>query len=273
MSFVPVVPISGYAGWTFLNRTMEKQQAAFTASASIQRDEDYFRERIGQIDSAEDLVADRRLLQVALGAFGLDADIDNRFFIKKVLEDGTLSSDALSNKLADKQYLEFSKAFGFGDNSELRTKEADFADTILSAYETRQFEVAVGETDDSFRLALNAQREMPELAAKSNTETTKWLSILGSEPLRTVFENALGLPSSISAIDLDQQVTAFSQKAELVFGSSDPALFSDSEQVDKLVRLYLLRSQAQTSTLSGGSVALQLLQSSENASGTLSLLL
>lgn len=273
MSFVPVVPISGYAGWKFLGRTMEKQQAAFTISATLKREEDYFRTRIGQIDTAEDLVADRRLLKVALGAFGLDADIGNRYFIRKILEDGSLSTDALANKLSDKQYLAFTKAFGFGDYATPRTKLSNFADTILTSYKNRQFEIAVGQTNDDFRLALNAQRALPDLAVKATSEKTKWFSILGSEPLRTVFESALGLPSSISAIDLDQQVTAFGQKAKVVFGSSDPSKFADPEQVEKLVRLFLLRSEVQGRATISGPTALQLLQNSQGARSGLSLLL
>ncbi len=82
MSFTPVVPVGGYAGWTFLARTREAQKQAFVASASQQRDEAYFRAKIGGISTAEELVADRRLLSVVLGAFGLEADIDNRYFIR-----------------------------------------------------------------------------------------------------------------------------------------------------------------------------------------------
>jgi len=78
MSFGPVIPVGGYAGWRFLQRTVEVQKERFVASAKMQRDEAYFRDRIGGISSAEELVADRRLLQIALGAFGLGEDIGNK---------------------------------------------------------------------------------------------------------------------------------------------------------------------------------------------------
>jgi len=272
MSYTPVVPISGYAGWRFLNRTMEKQQAAFAASADIQRNEEYFREKIGGISTAEELVADRRLLSVALGAFGLDEDIDNKFFIKKVLEEGTLDTESLANKLADKSYLEVSKAFGFGDYSIPRTVLSDFADEILAKYETRQFEKAVGDSDETMRLALTVQRELPDLAAKDTSEATKWYTIIGSSTMSEAFRTALGLPQSVGSLDVDQQVAVYQRKAEQVFGSSDPAQFSDGERLDKLVKSYLLRSQlTDTSSVSSGSVALQLLQNGASGGSTLSL--
>jgi len=273
MSFRPVVPFGGYAGWKFLARTMDKQQAAFVASVSLKRDEDYFREKIGSVKSADNLTEDRRLLRVALGAFGLDGDINNKFFIRKVLEDGTMVPDALANKLANKSYREFSKAFGFGDYSVPRTQLSDFADKILGAYRERQFEMSVGQSNDSMRLALNAQRELPKLAAKDLGERTKWFEIIGSPPLMNVVRTALGLPKSLSAIDVDLQVGALQRKSRMVFGTSDPAKFADPANLEKLIKQFLLRSDLQESTSTSQSNALQLLQASTASGGRLSILL
>lgn len=274
MSYTPIIPASGYAGWKILNRTMTTQKAAFVASAEIQRDEDYFREKIGSIKTAEDLVADRRLLKVALGAFGLDSDINNKFFIRKVLEEGTLDSTSLANKLADKTYLKLSQAFGFGDYDTPSTGLSDFADEILAKYEARQFEIAVGESDDTFRLALAAQRDLPELASGTSSDNTKWYSVIGSKTMSAVMRTAMGLPESVASLDVDQQLEIYKQKSEKVFGTSEFSTFSDTETLDKMVRLYLVRSQlASSSSVSSGSTALQLLQSPSSGSSMLSILL
>jgi len=269
MSYSPVIPFAGYTGWKFLGRTMQVQKAAFAASATLQRDEDYFRARIGSIKTAEDLVADRRLLKVALGAFGLDADIDNRYFIRKVLEEGTLDTSDLANKLSNKSYAEFSRAFGFGDYSTPRTVLSDFSDEILGAWRERQFEAAVGEADNSMRLALNAERELPILAAKTSTETTKWLTVIGSKPLAEVMRVAFGLPASFSSADIDAQVSNLQRKAEAMFGSSDPAVFSRPEHVEKLLKMYMLRNQSVGSSTTPQNAALQLLQAGSAAQGSL----
>ena len=86
--FQPVIPSGGISGWRFLQRTYDAQLETFGQSAQIQRETDHFKEKIAGITTAEDLVADRQLLTVALGAFGLSDDIDNKFFIKKMLECG-----------------------------------------------------------------------------------------------------------------------------------------------------------------------------------------
>ncbi|MDP2062212.1 MAG: DUF1217 domain-containing protein [Phaeovulum sp.] len=271
MSFAPVIPFSGYAGWKFLGRTMQMQKAAFAASATLKRDEAHFREKIGGIRTAEDLVSDRRLLKVALGAFGLDSDIDNRFFIRKVLEEGTLDTSDLANRLSNKSYAEFSRAFGFGDYSTPRTVLSDFPDEILAAYGQRQFEAAVGETDNNMRLVLNAERELPKLAAKASSETTKWLTVIGSKPLAEVVRTALGFPASFSATNVDAQVSSLRRKASAMFGSSDPKLFADPANMDKLVKMYLLRAQTAAGLGTTKSAALQLLQSGANAQRALSM--
>ncbi|MDP4032551.1 MAG: DUF1217 domain-containing protein [Pseudorhodobacter sp.] len=268
MSFAPVLPLSGYGGYSFLKRTMPSQKAAFEAAPALKRDEDYFREKIGSIKTAEALVSDRRLLKVALGAFGLDADINNRHFVKKVLEGGTLKDDALANRLADKQYLAMSAAFGFGDFAVPSTQISDFADKIVSAFKARQFEAAVGEQNDDMRLALNAERELANLAKRNIGENTKWFTLMGSPPLRQVFEIAFGLPKSFAALDLDRQLSTFRSRAEKAFGTADLSQFSEPAQVDKLVRRFLVRSEAAAgfSSTTKGAAALQLLQAPRQSS-------
>ncbi|MHC0051960.1 DUF1217 domain-containing protein [Actibacterium sp. D379-3] len=262
MSFQPVVPLGGFAGWRFLERTMEAQKAAHDTTPAMARDVDYFRENIGKITSAEALVADRRLLSVALGAFGLDDDIDNRFFIQKVLSDGTLEDGALANKLADKSYFKLSEAFGFGDFDVPNTQLSNFADKITSAYQTRQFEIAVGDQNADMRLALNLTRDLTELAANDSSDETKWYSVMGSEPLRTVFETAFGLPPEFAALDIDKQLTMFRDRADRIFGNGEVSQFQDPEKMEELLRLFLVRAELNNTaaSFSPASTALTLLQ-------------
>lgn len=274
MSYTPVVPIGGYAGWRFLQRTETTQKAAFVSSAALQRDEAYFRERIGSVGSAEELVADRRLLKVALGAFGLGDDLANRFFIRKVLEEGTTDRNALANRLSNKAYAELSQTFGF-DRIPLGTASDGFADSILAAYETRSFEAAVGEVNDDMRLAMNAERELTALAERDSSDNTLWYSILASKPLRTVFEQAFGLPSSFGALDIDVQLRTMKSKARAVLGDDSIRQFAQEGRSDALIRRFLLMSdvQAGTSSSAPGAGALTLLRGGAGAESILSLLI
>ena len=269
MSFVPALPIGGYGGWRFLNRTLETQQATFANTAQTRRDTEYFRERIGRIETPEQLVADSRLLRVALGAFGLEADLPNRFFIRKVLEEGTLEPRSLANRLGDKRYADLSRAFGF-DLGVPNTGLSDFPDRIMRAYETRQFEVAVGGVDENMRLALNLRRELAELADRDSSERAKWFTVLGTPPLRQVFETAFGLPKAFGVLDLDRQLGVLQQRSRGAFGADTVAQFADPDKLEQLVQRFLVRAELDGGSLSAttrGSAALQLLQGAASFGG------
>lgn len=260
--FQPILPMTGFTGWRFLERTLETQQATFTKSAPLARATDNFRSEIAKIKSASDLVANRELLSVALGAFGLDEDIDNKFFIQKILTDGTVSDTALANRLADKSYAALSSAFGFGDPSGPFTNLTGFASRIIAKYESKQFERAVGEQNPDLRLALSVKQGLLEITDQSRGQNAQWFSTMGNPPMRKVFETALGLPSSIASIDIDQQLTAFQSRSRSIFGTIKLGDFNDPEMQQRLLRLFLVRSEANASnSLTSGNIALTLLRS------------
>ncbi len=144
MNFTPVIPGAGLVGWQFLQRTYDAQLESFSASALLQRDIAYFEDNISSITSAEDLVADRQLLNVALGAFGLQEDLPNKYFIQRILGDGTSDDGALANRLADTRYRNLSDAFGLGPGGTPKTGFADEMQKVVADFKLQQFEQAVG---------------------------------------------------------------------------------------------------------------------------------
>ncbi|MEL7091360.1 MAG: DUF1217 domain-containing protein [Pseudomonadota bacterium] len=259
--FQPVIVSSGLAGWQFLKATYDRQFAAFNQSAVIQRDTDYFRENIRNVTSAEDLVSDRRLLTVALGAFGLQDDINNTFFIRKMLEEGTTASDALANRFTDSRYRDLSEAFGLGPGETRGNLFSSFADDVISRFQAASFEIATGNQDESMRLGLYAERVLPELVSDDSSIDAKWFSIMGQPPLREVVETALDLPDAFGQVDIDQQLEVFKDRADRVLGISDPAELADPEVLENVINTFLARSQLNAfgSGASSGQIALTLL--------------
>lgn len=259
--FQPVIPIGGLGGWRFLQETYDSQMEAFKQSAQLQRDTDYFRENIGDVETAEQLVADRRLLTVTLGAFGLQDDINSKFFIQKMLEEGVDNEDALANRFTDTRYREMSQAFGFGPGEFLKVGEAAFAEAIIERFQTIEFEVAAGDQNEAMRFALYAERELGQLAGEDISNDAKWFSIMGEAPLRTLFETAFNLPTAFGQIDLDQQLGVFKERAQKEFGSDDVSIFSDPEVVQELITKYIVRDQIAdfNNSFSSNAIALTLL--------------
>lgn len=260
MSFQPIIPSTGLAGWQFLQNTLDRQVKAHEDSPIVQKAVDYFAENIAKITSPKELVQDRRLLEVALGAFGLSEDINNKFFIEKILAEGTSTEGALANKLADKRYAALADAFGF--DTLPQTGLTSFSDKIIAQYERRSFEVAVGAQNDTFRIGLNLERELPDIAAKVSTNDSKWFAVMGNPALREVFQTAFGLPSEFAQVDLDQQLAVFKDTALRRFGTNDIADFASSDKLEELTQLYFLQDQIkQTASVGSASIALTLLQS------------
>lgn len=278
MSYTPQVPLSGIAGWRLLQRTQASQQAAFDQSAQIKADTAYFEKNIGSVESAADLMADRRLLKVALGAFGLDEWLDKKAFIRKVLEEGTTDPKALASRLSEPNFKKLSDAFGFGDAKGAQTAAEGFAAKITGAYKTRAFEAAVGATDENMRLALNFKREIADLAGAEGEKGGSWYSIIGSKTLGQVIQQAFGLPTkSFGALDVDRQRDILMKKCDAMFGSPDLSVFQDPAKVGKLIDRFLARAQLENGPTSTAvaSPALTLLQSggSGGSQGILNLLM
>lgn len=265
MNFQPLLPLGGLPGWVLLNNTLDRQTELFNKSPLIVRDTDYFEQNIGNVRTAEDLVSDRRLLQVALGAFGLSDDLDSQALIKKVLEEGSSDTGSLANRLADERYKKLTDAFGFAEPGLPRTRLEGFGREITDRFRSIEFEVAVGAQDESLRLAMNAQRELSEVLQSDSTEDAKWFTIMGTPPLRKVFETALGLPSSFGQLDIDRQLETFKEMASEKLGIDELKDLDAEEAKEDFIRQYLLRDQlASFQVESSNSIALTILQSAPN---------
>jgi len=154
MSFSPVIPSSGLTGWNFLQRTLDRQEDLFSKSPEINREIEYFKENIGNIKTVDDFMGDRRIQRVALGAFGLGDEIDKGAFIRKVLEEGIRAPTSTENasfavRLNNPDYLALARNFDFTDG------EFSLSDSLIEEltdkFERQNFEIEVGEVDDTMR--------------------------------------------------------------------------------------------------------------------------
>ncbi|MFC3118689.1 DUF1217 domain-containing protein [Jhaorihella thermophila] len=146
------------------------------------------------------------------------------------MSDGTSSPSALANKMTDSRYRRFSAAFGFGVGEIVQTGNRAGMETIVQQWRSSQFEIAVGEQDDTMRIALYAERQLDALATRATNDETKWFTIMGEPPLRALFETALGLPSAFARLDIDKQLEILRDRTRAVTGDSSVAQFAAQEK-------------------------------------------
>lgn len=257
MTFQPLVGAGGYAGWRLLSRTVEMQKTIVSRDPAISRDNEHVRARIGQIGSAEELLSDFRLFRTALSAFGLEADANKKFFIRKVLESDLNDSKSFANRLGDKRYRAMAEAFGFANKG---GRPAGLGDRIAERHVAAELERRVGTVDGNLRLAMNAQRELATIGASDSSDNARWYGILGSMPLRKVIEGALGLGSSFGKLPIDRQLEDVKTKASRMLGIDSPSAFTDPTKLEKLIQRFLVRAEAVTGAQSSYNAALVLLR-------------
>lgn len=104
MSFQPIIVGTGLVAWRNLQRSLPQQLETFANTAEQKRLITGFETKAPELTSAEAVVSDRQVLTLALGAYGLQDDLDNRFFVKRILSEGAVEPGALANRLTDSRY-------------------------------------------------------------------------------------------------------------------------------------------------------------------------
>jgi len=249
--FQPAVAIGGYAGWKIFDRGATRQLQAFENQESVQRELAYFSEKISLISSPEQLIRDRRLLHIALGAFGLDSEIDKKAIIRRVLEEDVGDPGSFANRMNDLRWRSFAASFSAENLKSGRLKLMSVRDSVAERYVERAFEKAVGDADPDFRLAMNFRREVKAIASGVNADRVGWLQIMGQRPIRTVIEAAFGLPASTANLDIDRQRLIFERKSEGLFGVRSASAFLDDANVELALRRFFTKAGAQADASAG----------------------
>lgn len=105
--------LNTYVSYQLIARDIPKSLARIEQQPMVERETKYYEENITKVTSIEDFVNNDRLFKYAMKAAGLqDMDYAKAFMIK-ALKEGVSDPDSFANKLTDKRYAEFVKAFNF----------------------------------------------------------------------------------------------------------------------------------------------------------------
>lgn len=245
MNFQPFVLGTGLSGWGLLQATLNVQKSTFNQSRPILSDSNHFLEHFSSINTPEDIVSDRRILRVVLGAYGLSDDVDNKHFIQTLLSEGASTSEALANKMSDSRYRFLVKDFDFSTNPPNHKLVSDLARKTVESYQTRSFERKIGDSDVDMRLALGFSRDLQELMESSSSNSAAWYQLLAIPPLRQVIQTALGLPREFAQLDIDVQHERIQERTRRVFGTSEISELASEQLSEQITRRFLIMRQAE----------------------------
>lgn len=194
------------AGWVKPNADYVKTETA------------YYKANVSNLHSIDDLMNNKRLLNFALAAYGLDPAVEKPETIRKMLQGGTADANSPANQLTDKRYAAFVSAFNFKDRGENVTTLNAAQKPTVDKYLRQTLEEEAGEQNQGVQLALYFQRKAPNIST--------WYSVLADKALMKVMYTAFNIPDSFAQADVDKQVAFFESKFK-VADLKDPKKLGD----------------------------------------------
>lgn len=193
-----------------------KTESGLVASSKyfIDVETSYYLSKVGDIQSIDDLMADKRLLNFALTAYGLDPSLEPPARIRQMLEGGIADPKSPANQLTDKAYVAFVTAFNFAEYGEATTTRTPAQLPSIDKFLRQTLEQNAGKENEGVRLALYFERKASTL--------TNFYEILADPALAKVVRTALSLPDSFASADIDRQVKLFEEKLDIE-DFTDPA--------------------------------------------------
>lgn len=241
-----VIGTSTQLGLRIADATRDAQVSAIRSSAEHSRAIETFRDRISEVRTVDDLLADRRLYVFVMKAFDLEDQIFGKAMIRKILESDPSKPDALVRRLTDPRFMELHKGLGFGPGGEGNTSvmERAWQDGIVARYIERQFidgQAAKSETVGNIL----------EFRQKAGNVKT-WFDILKDPMMGKFMRTALGMPEAIVGLDVDRQAVLFAKKYDI-------EKLQDPEERGRLERLYAIITDARDTSRIGQNAAVQIL--------------
>lgn len=215
----------------------------FPLTETARRETEYFNEKIGQVRSIDDLLADDRLYDYALRAFRLESYADNKDLIRRALEGGVEDPDSLANRNSDENLALFVRAMNFADLGEKTTTHIPARDETVSKYMRQTLEEDAGTQNEGVRLALYFERKAPNIKS--------FYEVLADPALGEVVRTVLSLPASSAQMDIDKQVQAFEKRLDI----ED---LQDPERLSKLMTRFAAMWEINNPTSPPASAALAL---------------
>lgn len=236
------------ANYRLFSSNIERSLSSTAKQPQVARETEYYLDNIENVKSIDDFLGNDRLYRYAMKAWGLEDMTYAKAFIRKVLTEGVSSSTSFANKLSDTRYRQFATAFNFAAKGETATTADAAQQGTVDLYVRQQMEQDAGSQNEGVRLALYFERNASNI--------TSAYSILGDKALLKVAQTALGLPSTMSLLDIDRQ-------AEMITDRLDLADLKDTKKLQSFLTSFAAKWDIDNQTTSQSSPVALLIQPTE----------
>ncbi|KAB1085484.1 DUF1217 domain-containing protein [Neorhizobium galegae] len=217
------------------------------ARAKAQTEAKYYTDAMQRIGSRDELLADRKTLDILLISKGIDPSKVTNDFLKKAFNSDPADPKSFVNTQTDKRFAQIVGTFNFDSKGEIDRSSAGEAQNggevvaTQDLYVRQMLETQQGEENPGVRLALYFER-------MSDSITDPYV-ILGDEALMEFFRVTFSLPGEIGNMDVDRQAKIVKNKLNL----ED---LSDPEKVKKLVQRFTIMYDLENSQNTASAVSI-----------------
>lgn len=214
----------------------------------------YYQENIQGVETVDDLLSDRGIIDVVIGAYGLDETVSDDF-LKQIFASDLSDPKSFVNQQSSNKWAELVASFNFDSEGKL-TRETlgtvqQRGETLetVNLYMRQTLEENEGESSEAVRLALYFERTAPTI--------TDAYEIIADDALTEVFRTIFGYTEDFSNMDVDAQAKVIKSQLEL----SD---LQDPKKLQRLIERYTAMYDTENasydttavSILSGGSASI-----------------
>jgi hypothetical protein len=199
--------VSAAVAFKYFRQNEVAVRRQFADRADVQREIDYVKRQSTKIESADDLVKNRRVLSFVLSAFGLEAEVNNPGKIKAILKSDPEDPNSYANRLTDARFGQLAKFFDPAEGGISRLTKGTAQGELTDKFLTNEFEKAQGQQNPALREALFFLRRI--------NDVNSTYEILSDLPLRGIVTNALGLPPEIARQSVERQKALVDAKFDL----------------------------------------------------------
>ncbi len=222
-------------------------EAKDAAKKKAEEEAKYYTDALQRLDTRDQLLEDRKLLDVLLTSKGFDASTITDDFLEDIFTSDLDDPKSFVNTLEDKRFAQIVGTFNFDAKGEIDRSKGGGAQNggeisaTLNMYLRQTLETEQGNDNPGVRLALYFER-------MADTITDPYV-ILGDDALAEFFRVTFSLPSEFSNMNVDKQ-------AAVVEKNLDLQELADPEKLRKLVERFTMMYDIENTTINSAAVSI-----------------
>lgn len=245
--------LSSLTGLALVDATHDRQITSIRNSSQGAREINTFRERIGNIQTVDQLLDDQELYSFVMKAYDLEDQIFGKALMAKVFKSDIDDPTSLVSRLTSQRFKDIHQGLGFATDGigNSNTLNPVWQEEMVERFLERQFINIQADQNETIGTVLEFRKQVGSIDSP--------FDFLKSAELSEFIRTAIGIPAEASGLNIDKL-------AALIEDRVDIDKLNDPKEVNKLVLRYIAIKDAQNTANISANTAVQLMSAAVNTS-------